>query len=135
MRLVAPALAAVLVFLWVGRAAAGAEPLPTAAEIHQLYDEGKYPEVLQKLQRWLILRGEATKPYDRHDLLRLRGETQLHLKSQAPAAQSFTDAAAATEDAAAIAVDRATALLIKRSQQLAYTPKNSPKGKAAEAIP
>src|SRR5580765_6335680 len=106
MRLVAPALAAVLVFSWVGRTAAGAEALPTAAEIHQLYDEAKYPQVLQKLQRVLILKGEAAKPYDRHDLLRLRGETQLHLKAQAPAAQSFTEAAAATDDAAAIAMDR-----------------------------
>lgn len=135
MRLAAASLLAVLVFLSVGRAAAGAEALPTAAEIHQLYDEGKYPQVLQKLQRVLILKGAAAKPYDRHDLLRLRGETQLRLKSAVPAAQSFTEAAEATDDAAAIAVDRATALLIKRSQQQAFTPKNSGKGKAAEAIP
>jgi hypothetical protein len=138
MRLAAPAIAALLFFLSIGRTvlAAAAEPLPTAAEIHQLYDEGKYPQVLQKLQRVLILKGDAAKPYDRHDLLRLRGETQLHLKSNAPAAQSFTEAAGATDDAGAIAVDRATALLIKRSQQQqAYTPKSAGKGKAPEAIP
>lgn len=138
MRLVAPAFTTVLVFLSVGRtvAAPAPEPLPTPAEIHQLYDEGKYPQVLQKLQRVLILKGDAAKPYDRHDLLRLRGETQLRLKSNAPAVQSFTEAAAATEDASAVAVDRATALLIKRSQQQqAYTPKNAPKGKTAGAIP
>jgi hypothetical protein len=139
----APMLFAALVFLASGRAALAADPLPTAAEIHQLFDEGKYPQVLQKLQRVLILKGAAAKPYDRHDLLRLRGETQLHLKSAVPAAQSFTEAADATEDAAAIAVDRATALLIKRSPQLAYAPKNNGKAKpaagaaaaAAEPIP
>jgi hypothetical protein len=135
MRLAAPVLAAVLVFLSVGRSAVGAEALPTAAEIHQLYDEGKYPQVLQKLQRVLILKGPAAKPYDRHDLLRLRGETQLRLKTPVPAAQSFTEAAEATDDAAAIAVDRATALLIKRSPQQAFTPKNTGKGKAPDAIP
>jgi hypothetical protein len=135
MRLAALTLVAVLVFLSVSRPAAGAEALPTAAEIHELFDQGKYPQVLQKLQRVLILKGAAAKPYDRHDLLRLRGETQLRLKTPVPAAQSFAEAAEATDDAAAVAVDRATALLIKRSQQQAYTPKNNGKGKAPETIP
>src|SRR2546423_533588 len=35
--------------------AAGADPLPTQDEIHQLFDQGKYPLVLQQLQRALLI--------------------------------------------------------------------------------
>src|SRR5436309_2378435 len=125
----APHVASVLALLFglfvpVASQAAGAEPLPTQDDIHQLFDQGKYPLVLQKLQRVLLLKGAAAKPYDRHDLLRLKGETQLRLKAQTAAAQAFAEAAdEVAKDTQGGDVDRATALLIKRSQNFAYTPK------------
>lgn len=115
--------------------AAGAEALPTQDDIHQLFDQGKYPLALQKLQRVLVLKGAAAKPYDRHDLLRLKAETHLRMKVQAAAAQAFTEAAdEAGQDTHAGDVDRAMALLIKRSQNFAYTPKVREKGKPTDPI-
>jgi hypothetical protein len=137
-RSVASALVALVVLVaCLARTAPAAEPLPTQGDIQQTFDRGKYPLVLQELNRVLVLKGAAAKAYDRHALLRLKGETHLRMKAAAPAAQAFADAAAETEDAQAADVDRATALLIKRSSQQAYAPKaRGPKGreKAAEAI-
>jgi hypothetical protein len=115
--------------------AAGAEPLPTQDDIHQLFDQGKYPVVLQKLQRVLVLKGAAAKPYDRHDLLRLKAETHLRLKAQTAAAQAFAEAADEVgQDTQAGDVDRAMALLVKRSQNFAYTPRAHDKAKPADPL-
>lgn len=114
--------------------AAEPPPLPSQADLHQLFDEAKYALVLQGLQRILVLKGAAAEPYDRHDLLRLKGETYLRTKAQVPAAQAFTDAAAAAKDDTASGLDRATALLVKRSSpQQTYTPKPKPRDAAAKA--
>src|SRR5689334_4614100 len=67
-------------------AGVGANALPTTDEIHELFKDQKYKETLQRLSRVLALKGEAAKAYDRHDLLRLRGETQLKLKDVTGAA-------------------------------------------------
>ena len=133
----AASIVALVVGLFAPRpsSAAGADPLPTQDEVHQLFDQGKYPLALQKLQRVLVLKGPAAKPYDRHDLLRLKAETHLRLKAQTAAAQAFGEAAdEAGQDNQAGDVDRATALLIKRSQNFAYTPKVREKGKSADPI-
>ncbi len=118
------------------RAAEGPEALPTQDELHQLFDQGKYGPVLQKLQRVLILKGVAAKPYDRHDLLRLRGEASLRLKMPQQAEQAFTEASKEALDANAVALDLATQLLIHRSQAAQYQPKSKDsKGKMQDPIP
>lgn len=111
--------------------AAAAEGLPSAADVQQLFDEGKYKEALQKLSRVLALRGDAAKAYDRHLLLRLKGECHLRQKESAAAATAFELAAKEAPDETQRAVDVATAQLVKRSKNLTFTP--SPKKAAPGA--
>lgn len=120
---VAPLFLAVLA-IHFGRAAQAADPLPTQAEIQQLFNEQKYPDVLQRLGRVLILKGDAAKPYNRHALLRLKGETHLRMKATTPATQAFDDASKAAPDPIAAAEDYAMTLLIRRSPGLQFTTKS-----------
>lgn len=104
--------------------AAGPEPLATQEEIQKAYASGQYAQVLQKLTRVLVLKGKAAEPYDRHALLRLKGEAHLHMKALVPAAQAFAEAAKETNDGPSTALDLSTELLIKKSSPgLVYQPK------------
>ena len=116
--------------------AANAAALPNVDELHQLYRDGNYKETLQKLSRVLALKGDAAKAYDRHDLLRLRAETQLKLRDAAGAAATFEQAAKESHDDKARAVDVASQAVIKRSKNLQFIPaaKKGAKG-AAKAEP
>src|SRR5215211_1177749 len=111
-----------------------AEPLPTQEELQALFDAGDYTQVLQKMGRVLTLKGAAAKAYDRHGLLRLKGESHLRLKQSAPAASAFGDAAEVAADPNDKAVDLATELLIKRSPNLKYTAKARDKNNPPEPI-
>jgi hypothetical protein len=113
---------------------ANAGALPNADEIHELFKDAKYKEALQKLNRVLALKGDAAKAYDRHDLLVLRGETQLKLKDTAGAAMSFEQAAKEAPDDRAKATDAATQAVLKRSKGLTFTPA-AKKGAKAGAKP
>src|SRR5438477_3309497 len=64
---------------------------PSAEQLHQMYNQGNYPEVLKQLQAVLALKDTST--YDRYDLLTLKGETLLRMKVDTEAADSFRDAA------------------------------------------
>jgi hypothetical protein len=122
----------------VPQARAVDDPLPTQDELHQLFDQQKYSVLLQKMQRVLILKGIAAKPYDRHDLLRLRGEAFLRMKPAMAqqAEQAFTEASKEALDANGVALDLATGLLIHRSPGGQYQPKSKDsKGKIQDAIP
>ena len=103
-------------------AAAASDALPTTDEIHQLFNEGKYKETLQKLSRVLALKGNSAKAYDRHDLLNLKAETHLRLKESSAAATAFELAAKEAPDEKAKATDAASAMLVKRSKSLTFTP-------------
>ena len=92
--------------------AAPPEPLATQEDIQQLYNQGKHAAVLQKLQRVLLLKGAAAAPYDRHALLRLKGESHLRSKQNGPAAQAFNAAAEEAADPTARAIDLSTEFLI-----------------------
>ena len=113
-------------------AGANVGALPNVDEIHQAFEQGNYKETLQKLSRVLMLRGDAAKAYNRHDLLRLRGETQLKLKDATGAAASFEQAAKEAKEDKDRAVDLATQLLIKRSRNLTFTPAPKKGAKAAD---
>lgn len=124
MRIFVPCFSLLLGFATHGALAAAAEPLPTIGEIKQAYDDKQYPQVLQKLNRVLILKGKAAESYDRHELLEIRGETQLRMKSLPAAAQSFAEAAKETNDGPSVAKDIATEILLKKSTALLqYQPK------------
>ena len=99
-----------------------ANALPTPEEIHGSFESGNYKETLQKLSRVLALKGDAARGYDRHDLLRLKAETQLKLKDVTGGAATFEQAAREAPDDRARAVDVATAMVIKRSKNLSFTP-------------
>src|SRR5688572_22292419 len=98
------------------------ETLPTGEEIHELFDDGKYPEVLKKLSRVLALKGNAAKAYDRYDLLMLKGEAHLQTRAGSAAMAAFKQAAEEAPDPQAASVARATERLVRRSKNLAYEP-------------
>jgi hypothetical protein len=99
-----------------------AEPLPTQDDIQRLFDQNQYPRVLQKIAQVLMLKGNAAKPYDRHDLLRLKAETQLRLKAYGAAEQAFNAAAGETDNRTLAAVDLSTSVLIRKSRAGQYQP-------------
>ena len=109
--------------------AAEAEPLPTAPELHKMFDAAQYQPLLAKLARVLQLKGEAGKGYDHVELATLKADTLMQLKQQASAMASLTDAVKAiteqTDPKVAVQA-RATLVLLKRSQVFAYTPKAPP---------
>ena len=110
------------------------DPLPTVEEIRKLIDGGNGAEALKQLNRLLALRGKAAAPYEKYELLTLKGDAHLKLRANEAAASSFRQAAADTEDKVKQATARATEQLIRRSKNLAYTPKKVAKGGAAEPI-
>lgn len=114
--------------------AAQPEPLPTTDGIRQLLQSGNAPDALKQINRLLSLRGKSAEGFDKHELLTLKGDTHLKLKANEAALAAFRQAAAATDDPQEQAVARATELLIKRSKNLAYTPKKVAKGDKPEPI-
>jgi hypothetical protein len=115
--------------------AGAADALPNADDVHQLFNEGKYKETLQKLARLLALKGDAAKAYDRHDLLVLKAESHLRQKEATAAVAAYEQAAKEAPDAKAKAVDAATPLLIKRSKNLTFTPPAKKGAGAASSEP
>jgi len=115
-------------------AAAPPEILPTQDEIHQLFEQKQYPQVLQKIAKVLTFKPDVAKDYDRHDLLRLKAETHLQLKAYGAAEQAFIAASKETRDETAANVDLATAILVHRSRAGKYQPIAKVKGAIPDAI-
>jgi hypothetical protein len=116
-RVVVPLLAMVCLFL------VAADTPPSMSEIQQDYDAQKYQDVLKKVAQVLPAANKAGSEYDRAKLFELKAESHLRLKQQQPASEAFAQAAKAGSDEKQIAADTATALLVKRSQNLKYNPK------------
>ena len=91
-------------------------------EIKGMFDQAQYADALRAIGRAMQLKGKAAEPYDRYELLTLKAEAHLHVKATPAAIQAFEQAAAETEDAQKQAVARSTALLLKKSKNLSYTP-------------
>ena len=103
-------------------AARALEPAPTTDAIYASFEDADYPKVLRQIAAALATKGDAAEAYDRHELLVLRGETQLRMKNFAAAAAAFDEAAKETKLEEKAAVARATAELLRRSKKGAYTP-------------
>ena len=88
-----------------GGTAGAADALPNADDVHQLFNDGKYKETLQKVARLLALKGDAAKAYDRHDLLVLKAESHLRQKEGPAAIAAYEQAAKEAPDDKAKAVD------------------------------
>jgi hypothetical protein len=113
---------------------APAEPVPTPESARKLIDDGKAAEALKQVNRLLAMRGKAAEGLDRHAVLLLKAEAHLRLKAAEAAAVAFRQAAGETEDAEQQAIARASEQLIRRSKNLAYTPKKVARGDKAEPI-
>ncbi len=93
---------------------------PSVADVHQLFADGKYKEVIRGITKITTSREwQASRP-DAYELLCLKAEAHLKLKEGTPAATTFDAAARVTTDKAAAAAARTTAILIKRSIGLRY---------------
>lgn len=87
----------------------------TADGIRSAYEAGRWDEVLRAIPPALALTGKAAEEYDRHGLLRMRGEALLRTRATGQAVAAFRQAAAVAPDATSAATDHATALLVERS--------------------
>lgn len=118
-RTLIPFLLLVLVFTGVSAAA------PTMAEVRDSYAAGQYRPTLRSIADCLALKGQAAEGYDHYELLMLKGECLLQLKSPSYAANAFEDArAAAGNDVPKRATAAANELLARRAPALKYVPKS-----------
>ena len=100
---------------------------PTSGdELHLLFAQGKYAELLQDLR--VALSPSQKPPADQVDLLKLKGEALLRTKDDSGAADAFAAAARASKSNEEASVLRATAVLLKQSHQEMYLPKTGDKG-------
>src|SRR5437763_13108328 len=86
---------------------------PSAEQLHQMFNQGNYPDVLKQLRAVLAVKDAPG--YDQYDLLTLKGETPLRMKVDTEAADSFRDAAKVAKSPEQASLARATELLLRRS--------------------
>lgn len=117
-------------------AVAAPEPLPSQQSIRDAYAAADYPKVLQMLTRVLVLKGKAADGYDRHELLRIKGETHLRMKASQPAISAFAEASKIAPDGPAAANDIATELLLRKCNTgFNYQPKLKDKDDKTRTLP
>jgi hypothetical protein len=112
----------------------GADSVPSTEDIKKSMDDGNYREALQKLSKALALKKDAAGQYDRHELLRMKAESHLNLKDTAASSAAFAAAAKEAPDDASRASDKASEMIVKRSKNLAFTPKPARKGEKGTPI-
>ncbi len=105
--------------------------LPTSAEIRTQVEAGEFAPALKNLTRVLELKGSAAVPYNRPELLLLRGECLLQTRQATTAKTALDDAfkeSLAAGDSITAGEALALAALITKSSNMTYTPKkgNSP---------
>src|SRR6185503_20044475 len=84
---------------------------------------GQAQEVSRQVARFLAMKGDAAKQYDRYDLMMLHGEAALRMKQNSVAMQSFAEAQKETTDDQKKAIARGTEILVRKSKQTGYTPR------------
>ncbi len=107
------------------------DPAAAIAELRDLFSEEQYPQVIRGTNR--LLGVKSTSANDRHALLELKAEAHLRLGDSAPAAKAFDEAAEAAPDEREAAMDRAMAILVRRSKKNVFRPSNSPDGSAVQS--
>lgn len=115
----------VAALLVCGVAWAQPEPPKDPVTLRQMFEQQQYQELIREVSRALALRGEAARAYDRRELFTLKAESHLRLKQWSPAAEAFGQASKAATDPKDAAVDRATELIVRRSQNGQFRPKPS----------
>ena len=104
---------------WCG----AAEPVPTADEAHQQFNDAKYKDAIRTTARIVGSREWQAKKFDKFDILNLKAESHLRLKETSLAATTFDAAAKETADKPAAALARTMAYLIKHCSGTHYVPK------------
>lgn len=94
---------------------------PSIAELQKLSDHGQYPEAIVEANRLLDLTGDLANGIDRAQVLAIKGEAHLQTGGYALAAQAFAAAAKQEHDPAKAAVNKATEVMIRRSEGGIYT--------------
>ncbi len=131
---IAPTSAVLLATLFVATPFAGAA-LESQDELQHLFNDGKYAELMPKLNAALALKGPAAAAYDKYQLYMLKGEAQLRTGGASAALPAFRAAAAATTDDKQVASARALAALMARTTGTKFKPKPTPTAKGAAAAP
>lgn len=96
--------------------------MPSMADLHLLFEQEKYSDLLKQLPRLLVLRGKAAEPYNKWELYMLKFETHMKMRAPAPALSTLRDAQEITDDAKKLAWCRAVEQLLRRSKNFQYQP-------------
>lgn len=96
--------------------------LPSMADLHLLFEQEKYTDLMKHMPRLLTLRGKAAEPYNKWELYMLKFEAHMKLKATAPALATLRDASEITDDATRLAWCKSVELLIRRSKNFLYQP-------------
>jgi hypothetical protein len=113
-------------------APAAGHSVPTPGDVRELFEKGDYAQALRQATIALSAKGSAAAP-DRYELLVLKGESQLRLKSNKDAAEAFDDASRCAKDDSEAALAMSMAELARRAKGAVYTAP-AKKGEAARTF-
>ncbi len=125
-------MAAVVVAMVVAMEARAADTAVDAVRV--LVKDGQYPAALQRIAATLSLTGPAAAGVNKYELYMLKAECHLHTKQATLASDAYDKAATATKSEDPRSIALAHALLVKRSQEMAYKPKPAPAAKPGGAV-
>lgn len=106
---------------------AKSEALPSPDDVKKLIDDGNAGEAIKQIARLLSLRGKAAEGYDKYELLTLKADAHLRVRAGAAAAAAMRQAGDVAVAPEKKAYCRAMEELIRRSKNLAYTPRRKDK--------
>ena len=125
---------AVLLATLVAGVPAARAAVESQDQLQSLYNEGKYAELVPKLNAALALKGPGAAAYDKYQLFMLKGEAQLRTSGAASAVPAFRAASMATTDEKQVSAARALAALMGRTSGTKYKAKPAPAAKAAKGV-
>jgi hypothetical protein len=114
-------LAAILLMGISARAAA--PDLPSMQDILSDFSNKQYQDVIRKVSQVLPLSSDASKGYDKGNLLAIKGESHLQLKQFSLASDAFMGASKVMSDPNDAGLMKAMAILIRRSGNGIYQPR------------
>ena len=103
---------------------------PSIADIQKSMSDGQFTPALKQIAQALAVRDAANK----YDLLMLKGECLLNVKSPSYAAQSFRAAMKEAPDFPKANVALANAIISEKSPKLAYTSRSAPKSEPIDIV-
>jgi len=121
---VAAAAAAILLAAMSAPAARGADPMPGVADLQKLLADGKFKAAVAGASRLLAATGSsAPAGLDKAQVFAIKADAHLHLRQFSQAADAYTRSAKAASDPVVAATGTAMALLVKKSHNGTYVPR------------